>query len=214
MTIEEEVLDILKRTEAVITDSHIVGTSGRHMSIYVNKDFLLPHPAETSRICRLFAEKNKDLDIELVAAPVVAGAILGHEVARHLSEIKGKEVLSAYADKTDEGPLVFKRGYDDLVKGKKILIIEDTVATGLSVNKMVDVVKKFEGKIQAMTVLVNRVPKEINSESLGVPFSALAEIPAETFDPAECPLCKAGVSMNIKVGHGKKFLEEQANKKA
>ncbi len=212
MDVQQEVLEILKRTEAVITDSHIVGTSGRHMSIYINKDYLLPHPAETSRICQLFAEQNKDLDVDLVASPVVAGAILGHEVARHLTEIKGREVLAAYADKTEEGPLVFKRGYDELIKGKKVLIIEDTVATGLSVNKMVDVVKKFDGKIQAMSVIVNRVPKEINSETLGVPFSALCEIPAVTYEEKDCPMCKAGVPINIKVGHGKKYLEAKQAK--
>lgn len=211
MDAAKEVLEILKKTGAVITDSHIVGTSGRHMSIYINKDYLLPHTAETSRICRLLAEQNKDLDVDIVISPVVAGAILGHEVARHLSEIRGKEVLAAYADKTEEGPLVFKRGYDELVKGKKVLIIEDTVATGLSVNKMIDVAKKFETKIQGMTVLVNRVPKDINSQTLGVPFSALCEIPAETFDEKDCPMCKAGIPINTKVGHGKKYLESKKN---
>jgi orotate phosphoribosyltransferase len=207
MDTNNEVLEILKRTGAVITDSHIVGTSGRHMSIYVNKDYLLPHTSETSRICRLFAEQFKDLQVDFVISPVVAGAILGHEVARHLSEIQGKDVLAAYADKTDEGPLVLKRGYDAMVKGKKVLIIEDTVATGLSVNKMIDVAKKFETQIQAMAVMVNRVPKEINSETLGVPFSALCEIPAETYDEKDCPLCEANVPINTTVGHGKKFLE-------
>lgn len=206
---DKEVLEILKRTGAVIADSHIVGTSGRHMSIYINKDYLLPHTVETSRICYLMAEANKTLDVDFVISPVVAGAILGHEVARHLSEIQGKEVLAAYADKTDEGPLVFKRGYDELVKGKKVLIIEDTVATGLSVNKMIDVAKKFECQIRAMMVIVNRVPKEINFETLGVPFSALCEIPAETFEEKDCPMCKAGVPINTKVGHGKKYLESK-----
>ena len=209
MDVEKEVLDILKRTGVVIANSHIVGTSGRHMSIYINKDYLLPHTTETSRICQLMAEQNQNLDIDVVISPVVAGAILGHEVARHLSEIQGKEVLAAYADKTDEGSLVFKRGYDELAKGKKVLIIEDTVATGLSVNKMIDMAKKFETQIQAMTVLVNRVPKEINSETLGVPFSALCEIPAETFDEKNCPMCRDGIPINTKVGHGKQYLEEK-----
>jgi orotate phosphoribosyltransferase len=208
------VLDILKKVGAVITDSHIVGTSGRHMSIYVNKDFLLPHPLETAEICKMFAEKNKDLDIDLIAAPVVAGAILGHEVARQLSEIKGKEILSAYADKTDEGPLVFKRGYDDLIKGKKVLIIEDTVATGLSINKMIDVVKKFGGDIKALNVMVNRLPDEINTKTLGIDFSALCDIPAKTYEEKDCPMCQSGLPINTKVGHGKKYLQakEKENK--
>lgn len=205
----DEVLEILKKTGALLTNGHFVGTSNRHMSIYVNKDFLLPHTVETSRICYLLAKQNKDLDIDLVVAPVVAGAILGHEVARYLSEIQGKEILSAYADKTDEGPLIFKRGYEELVKNKKVLIIEDTVATGLSVKKMIDVVKKFEGKIQAMSVIVNRVPEEINSVNLGVPFSSLVEILAETFEEKDCLLCKSGIPINTKIGHGKNFLEKK-----
>jgi orotate phosphoribosyltransferase len=212
MKTEQEVLEILKKTGAVITDSHIVGTSSRHMSVYVNKDYLLPHTAETSRICYLLAERNKDLDIDVVIAPVVAGAIFGHEVARHLSEIQGKEILSAYADKTDEGPLVFKRGYDELVKGKKVLIIEDTIATGLSVNKMIDVARKFGANIQAVTAIDNRVPKEINSKTLGVPFSALCEILAETYEEKDCPMCKVGMPINTKVGHGKQYLEAKAKK--
>lgn len=204
-----KVTEILKKVGAVITDSHIVGTSGRHMSIYVNKDKLLCHPGETSEICKLLAEANKDLDVEIVAAPVVAGAIIGHEVAKYLSELKGKEILSVYADKTEEGPLTFKRGYNEIIKDKKVLVIEDTVATGLSVRKMIDVVNKFGGKIQAMSVLVNRVPSEINSSSLGVPFSSLTEILAETFEEKDCPFCKAGIPINTSVGHGKKYLESK-----
>jgi orotate phosphoribosyltransferase len=210
---QEEVVKILKKTGAVITGSHIVGTSGRHMSVYINKDYLLPHAFETSRICYLLAELNKKRDIDVVVAPVVAGAILGHEVARHLSEMQKKEVLSAYADKTEEGPLVFKRGYDALVKGKKVLIIEDTVATGLSVRKMIEVAEKFGAKIQGMSVIVNRVPQEINSTTLGVPFDSLCEILAETYEEKKCPLCKDGIPINIKVGHGKMFLEDKAKKR-
>ncbi|MDE2588272.1 MAG: hypothetical protein KGL95_01200, partial [Patescibacteria group bacterium] len=71
--ISTEVIDILKKIGAVITDSHIVGTSGRHMSVYINKDALYPHTRETSRICELFADKYKSAGIEVVAAPSLGG---------------------------------------------------------------------------------------------------------------------------------------------
>src|SRR3989344_3791036 len=159
-----EALEILQKTKAVIENDHFVGTSGQHMSVYVNKDYLLPHTSETARITQIMAEANKDLDVDVIAAPVVGGAILGNWVAYHLSKLQSKEILSAYADKTDEGPLVFKRGYDALIKDKKILIIDDTIATGLSVHKMIDVVNKFGGIIQRLAVFVNRVPRESTSE--------------------------------------------------
>ena len=206
---QNEVLEILERTGAVIKNSHIVGTSGRHMSIYVNKDSLLPHTKETFRITELIALQHKNLELDVVAAPMVGGVILGHLVAYHLSLIKDREILSVYAEKTDEGPMIFKRGYENLVKGKKVLVIDDTVATGLSIKKMLDAVRNFGGEVAALGVIANRISDEVSTETLGVPFSALCDIPAETYDEKDCPLCKAGVPINTTVGHGKKYLESK-----
>lgn len=200
----QEVVDILEKTGAIIRNSHFVGTSGRHMSVYITKDKLLPHTRETFRVTQLLAENFKNLDVDVVAAPVIGGVILGNLVAYHLSNLQKKEILSVYAEKTPEGPMVFKRGYDQLIKGKKVLIIDDTVATGFSVHKMIDVVRQFGGNIVAMGVIINRVPEEINSQTLGIPFSWLCEIPAETFEEKDCPMCKAGVQINTTLGHGKK----------
>ncbi|MEI7709679.1 MAG: phosphoribosyltransferase family protein [bacterium] len=202
-----EVLDILKKVGAVVSDSHFVGTSGRHMSVYVSKDKLLPHTQETFRVTQLMADMFKNLDVDVVAAPVVGGVILGNLVAYHLSVLQKKEILSVYAEKTPEGPMTFKRDYDKLVKGKKVLIIDDVVATGFSVHKMIEVVKAFGGNIVSMGVIANRVPEEVNTKTLGLPLSWLCEIPAETYDEKDCPLCKKGVPINITLGHGKKFLE-------
>src|SRR3989338_2513992 len=105
----QEIISILEKTGAVIKNSHFVGTSGRHMAIYVNKDNLLPHTKETFRITQLLAEVHKDLDIDLVAAPTISGIILGHLVAYHLSLLQQKEILSIYAEKTAEGPMILKR---------------------------------------------------------------------------------------------------------
>src|SRR3989338_64230 len=208
---EKEALEILEKVGAVNRDSHFVGTSGRHMSIYVIKDKLLQHPAETFRVTELLAQKHRDLDVEVIAAPVIGGIILGHLTAYHLSKLNNKEILSVYAEKTEngEGPMVFKRGYEDIIKGKKVLIIDDTVATGFSVHKMINAVRNSGGRIVAMGVIDNRVPEKVNTETLGLPFSWLCEIPAETYDEKDCPLCKTGVPINTQIGHGKKFLEEK-----
>lgn len=209
-----EVVNILEKTGAIIRNSHFVGTSGRHMATYITKDKLLPHTAETFRITQSLAEIFKNLDVDVVAAPIIGGVILGNLVAYHLSLLQKKEILSVYAEKTPEGPMVFKRGYDALVKNKKILIIDDTIATGFSVHKMIDVVRQFGGNIVAMGVIINRVPKEINAQTLQIPlFSSLCEIPEDTFDEKDCPQCKSGVPVDTELGHGKKFLEGKKNKK-
>lgn len=203
----DNVVDILKKVGAVITDSHFVYTSGKHGSVYVNKDAVYPHTVETSRIGELFAEKFKDMDLDVVAAPALGGIILSQWVAFHLSKLKGKEILGVYTEKTVDKQMIFTRGYDKLVKGKNVLVIEDLTTTGGSVRKVVDTVKATGGNVVAVCVMVNRDPEKVTSEVVGGPFSALGVIKASAFDETICPLCKENVPINTDVGHGKKYME-------
>lgn len=204
-----QVVDILKSVEAIITDSHFVGTSGRHMPIYINKDALYPHTAETSEVCQLFAGKVKDLDIDTVVGPALGGIILSTWTAHHLTKLKGKEVCGVYTEKTPDGGMVFTRGYDKYITGKKVVVVEDLTTTGGSAKKVVDAVRAIGGEAVAVCVMVNRNPADVTSEYFGVPFFPLDTFEVPTYEEAECPLCKSGVPINIKVGHGKKFLESK-----
>jgi orotate phosphoribosyltransferase len=205
----DEAIHLLKKTNAILTDSHFVGTSGRHVAVYINKDALYPHPEETSRMGELFAEKNKDLDIDIVAAPALGGIILSTWTAYHLSKIKGKEILGVYTEKDAEKNQIFTRGYDKLVAGKNVLVIEDLTTTGGSVKKVVKSVRAVGGNVVMVCVMVNRDPERVNTQTIGAPFSSLAVIKAESWDEKECPLCEANVPINTTVGHGKKFLTQK-----
>lgn len=200
----QKVIEILKKVGAVLTDDHFVYTSGKHGSVYVNKDALYPHTAESSEVGKMFAEKFKDLGIDVVAAPALGGIILSQWTAYHLSQLKGKDVLGVYTEKTPEKNQVFTRGYDKLIKGKKVLVIEDLTTTGGSVRKVVDSVKAAGGNVVAVCVMVNRDPKTVTSALIGVPFMSLGVLEAESFDADACPLCKQNVPINVTVGHGKK----------
>jgi orotate phosphoribosyltransferase len=71
-----DIISIIKKVNGIITDSHIVYTSGKHGSVYINKDAVYPHTAETSEIGKMFAEKYKDKNIEVVVGPALGGIIL------------------------------------------------------------------------------------------------------------------------------------------
>ena len=204
-----DVVKILKKVGAVITDSHFVYTSGKHGSVYVNKDAVYPHTKETSKIGKLFAEKFKNVKVDVVAAPALGGIILSQWTAYHLSKLKGKEVLGVYTEKTPDKNMIFTRGYDKLIKGKNVLVIEDLTTTGGSVKKVVETVRAAGGKVVAVCVMVNRDPVNVNSKTIGAPFSALGIIKASAFEESECQLCKNNVPININVGHGKKYLENK-----
>jgi orotate phosphoribosyltransferase len=155
----------------------------------------------------MFAEKYKDQNIEAVVGPAVGGIILSQWTAYHLSEITGREVLALYTEKDAEKNQVFTRGYDAFAKGRRILFVEDLVTTGGSVMKAIKSVEAAGGIVAGVCVMVNKNPKFVNKENLGVEIDSLGVYEVATFDADSCPMCKSGVPINTTVGHGKKFLE-------
>ncbi len=207
-----KLLDVFKKTGGLITESHIVYTSGKHGQIYFNKDAIYPHTKEISTICRSIADKFKDESIDVVAAPALGGIILSQWTAFHLSEITGREVLGVYTEKTPDKNQIFTRGYDKLVKNKQVLVVEDITTTGGSVKKVIQSIKVAGGNIIAACVLVNRDPININSETIGAKFYPLEEVKAEAWDEIDCPMCKKGIPVNTTVGKGREYLAAKAKK--
>jgi orotate phosphoribosyltransferase len=205
---EQEVLPILQRVGALITNSHVVYTSGRHGSRYINKDALFPHTAETSQICALLAAHFAAAEVEVVAGPTIGGVIMAQWVAHHLSQLSGRPVLAVYAEEEGSGAerrRVFRRGYGDLLTGRRVLAVEDVLTTGGSVRMVIAAIKQQGGDVVGLGALYNR--GGLQAAALGVPdFYALLDIPIESWDAADCPLCQAGTPINTSVGKGAAFL--------
>lgn len=202
-----DVVKILKDISAIVTDNHFVYTSGKHGNVYVRKDLLYPHTKKTSEVCKMFADKFKNRKIDVVVSPALGGIVLSQWTAYHLSKLTGKDVLGLFTEKDEESNQIFKRGYNQLVKGKRVLILEDLTTTGGSVKKVVRSVKKAGGKVIEVCVMINRDPEHVTSKSIGAPLSSLGIFKAESFDADKCPLCKKNVPINTIVGHGKKYLQ-------
>ncbi|OGG26824.1 hypothetical protein A2960_01500 [Candidatus Gottesmanbacteria bacterium RIFCSPLOWO2_01_FULL_39_12b] len=207
----DDVLAIFKKTGGYITGSHIVYTSGKHGEAYLNKDAIYPHVAEISAICEEIAKRFQDKNIDVVAAPALGGIILSQWTAYHLSNITKREILGVYTEKTPDKNQIFTRGYDALVKGKRVLIVEDITTTGGSVIKVINSVKNAGGEIIAVCVLVNRDPVNINSQSIGAPFYPLAEVKMQAWIESDCPLCQKGVPINTTVGKGREYFKKTAS---
>ncbi len=169
---EQEILDLLDRIGAVITDSHIVYTSGRHGTAYVNKDAIYPHTKETSRLCCEIAEAFRNYHVQTVIAPAVGGIKLSDRVAEHLYQLTGRKVLSIYAEKevvpipdpeghgrscfAETGRFFIRHVYTKCVSKRNVLVVEDILTTGGSAKKVVDAVRDLDGYVVGVGVLCNR----------------------------------------------------------
>ena len=206
---EQEFLEILKETGGYITGSHIVATSGKHLDAYLNKDAIYPHTRAVSAVCKAIAELFKDANIEAVVGPSLGGIILSQWTAYHLSEITGKEVLGLYTEKTEAKDQILTRGYDALVNGKRVLVVEDILTTGGSLAKVVRTVKTAGGTVVAACAMANRDPDKINEHVIGAPLKTLASLRLPAWDEAACPMCKGKVPINTTVGKGRAYLADR-----
>lgn len=204
----DDVLATLRRVGALLTDDHLVYTSGRHGSSYVNKDALYPHTAATSAVCALIAEHFAAAGVEVVAGPTVGGVIMAQWTAHHLGRLTGREVLAVYAEEEPgDGAKrrAFRRGYDQLIAGRRALVVEDILTTGGSVRLVVEAARAAGGEVVGVGALCNR--GAITAEQIDAPeLYCLAEVPLASFEAAACPLCAAGVPVNTRLGKGAAFL--------
>lgn len=146
-TREAEILKIFADTQAIITGSHIVYTSGKHGEAYVNKDAIYPYTAKVSKLCSFIAEDFEDMEIDAVVGPVVGGVSLAQWTAHHLSRLQGKEVLAICADKVEEpsGDWIVKRLHSFFNEETLKVFNLDFIATNIP-SATSFVIKRGQGK--------------------------------------------------------------------
>jgi orotate phosphoribosyltransferase len=203
MSAAERAAAILAEVGAVISGSHVVYTSGRHGAAYVNKDAIYPHTARVSELCALMAGDARALRPEVVCGPALGGIILSQWTAHHLG------ALAVYAEKTPESGLALRRGYDALVAGRRVLVVEDVLNTGGSVRDAVRAVRAAAGEVVGVSALCNR--GGVTATDLDVPaLLSLMELALDSWEAAACPLCRDAVPVNADVGKGREFLASRA----
>lgn len=205
---ERKALQIFYESNAIIY-GHFVYASGKHGAVYVNKDAIYPRPNDTSLLCRAIAEQFANDNVEAVIAPAIGGVILSQWTAYHLSNMTDHKVLGVYAEKSADkvdkevDSFVIKRGYDKLIAGKNVLVVEDILNTGGSVRKVIEATRDNGGKIAGLAVLWNRGEIELRDMPDIPKFAALINVKFEKWDKSDCLLCKRGDPINQDFGKGR-----------
>lgn len=105
-------------------------------------------------------------------------------------------------------PFVLRRGYDRLVEGARVLVVDDIVNTGHSIRQTATAVRAAGGFVIAAGALCTR--GNASAEDLRCPqFVYLAEILIPSWPAARCRLCANRIPVNVRYAHGKDFLAAQ-----
>jgi orotate phosphoribosyltransferase len=200
---------ILKETKAIIQDSHFVYISGQHGSGWVDKDVIYPNTKNIVRLTELLAPAVKKYAPDVVCGPATGGLVISQWLAHHLGVLSVFSEHGAVASASElRGQFVLKRHYDKLVRGKRVLVVDDIVNTGHSIVQTSAAVKAAGGIVVAAAALCNR--GNTDHAGIGVDefvFLNLAAIPS--WPQAECKLCRDGVPVNTDYAHGADYVAKQ-----
>ncbi len=186
----ESAEEIFQKSGAILK-GHYLLTSGLHSPVYWEKFRVLQSPEHTKELCRMIAEHFRDQNIQVVAGPTTGGIILAYEVAGQLG------VRGIFAERAGETERAFRRGFY-INPGERVLIVDDIMTTGGSIQQVVDAVKELGGDIIGIAILVDRSEKPVD---FGIPLFSCLRSKTETCKPENCPQCKKQIPL-VKPGGG------------
>lgn len=175
---------LLEETGA-LHSGHFLLSSGRHSPQYIQCARLLQHPEHAALVCSALAERFESARVDVVVGPAMGGIIVAHEAGRAL----GARVL--FAERVN-GRFALRRLFE-VHPGEHVLVVEDVVTTGGSIQEIADLVTRMEGEIVGVGALVDRT----GGDAI-VPwrFESLIALTVPTFTESDCPQCAQGLPVD------------------
>ena len=180
---KEEILSIFRRTNALL-EGHFQLTSGLHSPQYFQCAKVLQYPEYVEQLCGVVAQHFENQRIDVVIAPALGGIVVGQEVGRQL------EARTLFAERKD-GAMQLRRGFE-IKQGERVLVCEDVITTGGSVQEVINIVKTLGGTVVGVGAIVDRSGGTVALHGL----FATVVMDVITHKPEKCPLCLAGVPID------------------
>jgi orotate phosphoribosyltransferase len=183
---DTEVLKVLEDTQA-IRKGHFQLTSGRHSDTYIQCARILEHPRLTRQLaeeCVRRLPEELRASIDLVASPAVGGILYGFAIADALD----KPLI--FSERVD-GKMTFRRSFE-VPQGARVLVAEDVVTTGGSVQEVCSLVEDNGGVVAAVVSLIDRGA----TPHFSAPFYPLLKLVTPSWEPEACELCAQGVPLH------------------
>jgi orotate phosphoribosyltransferase len=195
--LRKKALANLQEFEVLMIEGHFDYGNGYHGRVYLNPHRIFRQPSLIWRLSQdLIDVLPEDLvaATDVVAGPVLGGALLAHTMAGLLD---GRRSLSmpptAFAPVSSDagGNLMLRPFYRSVVAGKRVLLADDVRNTGKTFEKAKALIEAEGGRVLATAQIYDRMEPVV---TLDVPNIALAEYRAtENYPAADCPQCRAGV---------------------
>ncbi|MDB9854107.1 orotate phosphoribosyltransferase [Candidatus Marinimicrobia bacterium] len=175
MNNDEQILSIFRSTDSLL-EGHFVLSSGKHSRSYFQCAKVLQHPEYLTAFSIMIADEFESKKPDVVISPAIGGVVLGTEVGAQLG------CRTIFAERK-QGEMVIRRGFE-IKPSEKVLVVEDVITTGGSVNEVIALVEESKGEMIGVGVLVDRS----NGSAILHPNQySIVKLNVESFDKSNLP---------------------------
>ena len=179
-------------------------TNHAHINYYIDMTTLKTRLSEAQEIAKsLMGMFLYDTVVDTIVC-LEGTQVIGSFLAQ---ELTGAGVLSMNAHKTiyivtpeynSNSQMVFRENILPMVHGKNVVILTAVVTTGLSLNKSIEAIQYYGGKLQSAAAVFSTLD-ELN----GCPITSIYSPEDVTdyiyYDYRKCPLCEKGIKLDALV---------------
>lgn len=180
-----DIISVLEEHEAFI-DSHFELPCGLHVQSYIDTAAVMQYPNIAAKIGAALADLFEE-KIDAVFAPTPENSNIAQEVAR----VKKARAIFA----TNDGGSMQLKGSMKINSGENILIVDNVTMTCRKVREAISLIQMLKANPVGIAVIVDR---SITGAVGKIPLRSLLCYPLDTFEPENCPMCKAGVELTNK----------------
>jgi orotate phosphoribosyltransferase len=192
---KEHLLSLLRERQG-----HFLLESGHHGDLWCQLETLCSHSREIRPFAARLAAQLLQYRVEVVCGPLVEGAFIALLVSLEL----GCEFAYAerFADTTREGlfPVKYRlpRALQPVVRGKRVAIVNDVISAGSAVRGTLSDLQALSTEVVAIGALLALGDAIIDfAAEHPVALELLERMPNNMWIPSECPLCVAGMPLEI-----------------
>jgi len=174
--------------------------SGHHGDLWFQLETLCQRSRDIRAFAAQLAAQLVQYEVEVVCGPLVEGAFVALLVSLEL----GCDFAYAerFADTTREGlyPVEYRlpKALQPAVKGKRVAIVNDVISAGSAVRGSFSDLQTLGASVVGIGALLalGDAIAQFAAENR-VALELLERMPTNLWTPSECPLCAAGVPLEI-----------------
>jgi orotate phosphoribosyltransferase len=177
---------------------HFLLESGHHGELWLDLDGLFARPARVAPFVARLAGQLSAYGVDIVCGPLVGGAFVAQGVAAQL------DVACAWTERVaaSSGGALYSARYRvpdalrPLLGGRSVAIVDDVINAGSATRATLAEVRACGARpvaVGALLVLGSGAAELADAE--GLALESVAAMGNALWEPAQCPLCAAGVEL-------------------